>query len=108
MAHHTDIIVGKRIRAARILAGATQEELASRIGTTFQQLQKYEKAENRISASRLSDLAYALSVPIEALFEQNTPENPLILDKTTLKMIASFSQLSKDKQKLVSKLVKDL
>lgn len=108
MTHPTDVIVGKRIRAARTLAGATQEELASRIGITFQQLQKYEKAENRISASRLSDLAHALSIPIQVLFEQDTPENPLILDKATLKMIASFSQLSKDKQKLVSKLVKDL
>lgn len=108
MAHPTDVIVGKRIRAARTLAGTSQEDLASRIGITFQQLQKYEKAENRISASRLSDLAHALSIPIQSLFEQNTPDNPLILDKATLKMVASFSQLSKDKQKLVSKLVKDL
>lgn len=108
MTHATDIIVGKRIRAARTLAGATQEELASRIGTTFQQLQKYETAQNRISASRLSDLAHALSIPIQALFEQDRPENPIILDKATLRLVAKFSQLPSDKQKLVSKLVKDL
>lgn len=108
MKHPVDVTVGKRIRAARIMAGVTQEELASKLGITFQQIQKYESAHNRISASRLFDLAYALNLRPEHFFEHDSPTNPLSLDKATLKLVAKFSQLPVDKQKLVTKLVKDL
>jgi transcriptional regulator with XRE-family HTH domain len=108
MKHPVDVTVGKRIRAARNLAGATQEQLATRLGITFQQIQKYESASNRISASRLYDLAYALSLRPEHFFEHDSPTNPLSLDKASQKLIAKFSKLPTDKQKLVSKLVKDL
>jgi transcriptional regulator with XRE-family HTH domain len=56
--------IGAAIRSARQTRGVTQQELAARIGVTFQQLQKYESASNRVSAARLVDIAGALDVAI--------------------------------------------
>lgn len=64
-----DIEVGERIRAFRKNANLTQTELATQIGVTFQQLQKYEKGANRVGASRLLLIAGALDVPISAFFD---------------------------------------
>ena len=55
-----DVYVGKRIRLKRKLAGLTQSGLAAKIGITFQQVQKYEKGENRVSSSMLYQIAQAL------------------------------------------------
>jgi transcriptional regulator with XRE-family HTH domain len=63
-----DIHVGKRIRMRRLLLGMTQDTLATRLGVTFQQLQKYETGFNRVSASRLSEVADNLRVPIGYFF----------------------------------------
>lgn len=57
-----DFDIGKRIREARKAAGKTQEELASALGTTFQQVQKYEAGRNRVAASRLVEIADFLRV----------------------------------------------
>ncbi|MGB8622807.1 MAG: helix-turn-helix transcriptional regulator [Paracoccaceae bacterium] len=69
MAHDVDIHVGKRIRHKRWLAGLTQSELAEKLGVRFQQVQKYESGQNRISASRLFMCAQALNVPVSCFFE---------------------------------------
>jgi transcriptional regulator with XRE-family HTH domain len=53
----------------RMMQGVSQEALAARIGVTFQQIQKYEQGQNRIGASRLFQLAQALSAPIGYFFE---------------------------------------
>ena len=58
-----DVHVGTRIRLRRTLLGISQAALAEAIGLTFQQVQKYEKGANRVSSSRLVDLANALDVP---------------------------------------------
>jgi len=63
-----DIHVGGRIRTRRLLRGMTQDTLASRLGVSFQQLQKYETGFNRVSASRLSEIANNLGVPIAYFF----------------------------------------
>ena len=55
-----DVKVGAKIRARRLLVGMTQEALAAILGITFQQIQKYEKGTNRVSASRLQNVADAL------------------------------------------------
>lgn len=60
--------VASEIRRRRIAAGLSQSELARRVGVTWQQVQKYENAENRVSAARLFDIASALNVDIAALF----------------------------------------
>lgn len=59
-----DIHVGSRVRLRRTLLGMSQEMLGDAIGLTFQQIQKYERGTNRISASRLYDLSRALDVPV--------------------------------------------
>jgi transcriptional regulator with XRE-family HTH domain len=53
----------------RKLLGLNQTELGEALGVTFQQLQKYEKGTNRISASRLFDLSHVLNVPVSFFFE---------------------------------------
>ena len=69
MKHHVDTHVGKRIRHRRWMTGITQQQLAERVGIKFQQIQKYETGMNRVSASRLWDIAHALSVPVTFFFE---------------------------------------
>ena len=59
-----DLYVGSRLRMRRSLLGMSQERLASELGITFQQVQKYERGSNRIGASRLWDLAQVLGVDV--------------------------------------------
>ncbi len=69
MAHIVDVHVGKRIRQRRWLIGMTQQKLAELVGIKFQQIQKYETGANRVSASRLWDIADALDVKVAFFFE---------------------------------------
>ena len=64
-----DVHVGKRLRLRREMVGVTQEQLAKAIGVTFQQVQKYERGSNRVSASRLYDIARVLGVQIGFFFD---------------------------------------
>jgi transcriptional regulator with XRE-family HTH domain len=61
--------VGRRLRRRRRLVGLTQAELGAAIGVRFQQIQKYECAANKISASRLYELAHKLEVDVGYFFE---------------------------------------
>lgn len=63
-----DHVIGQRIRLARVTAGLSQGELADLVGVTFQQIQKYECATNRVSASRLHVIAGHLHKPIASFF----------------------------------------
>ena len=67
--HHVDVHVGRRVYERRAQLGITQGDLARALGVSFQQLQKYEKGANRISASRLWGTAAALAVDIDYFFE---------------------------------------
>lgn len=69
MTHPVDVHVGKRVRHRRWLIGMTQQQLAEQVGIKFQQIQKYETGANRISASRLWDIADTLDVPVSFFFE---------------------------------------
>ena len=64
-----DLHVGTRMRLRRTLLGMSQEKLGEAIGLTFQQVQKYERAANRIGASRLFDLSRVLDVPVSFFFD---------------------------------------
>lgn len=64
-----DVYVGSRVRLRRTMLGMSQEKLGELLGLTFQQVQKYERGTNRVSASRLYDLARVLQVPISHFFE---------------------------------------
>lgn len=70
-----DIHVGSRVRLRRTLLGLSQDKLARAIGVSFQQLQKYERGTNRISASRLYALSKVLGVGIAWFFE-DAPAGP--------------------------------
>lgn len=61
--------VGARLRMQRMLVGVSQEKLGGALGLTFQQVQKYESGSNRISASRLQQIATMLDVPVSFFFE---------------------------------------
>ena len=67
-----DAEVGRRVRSRRLECRLSQTELASRVGVTFQQLQKYETGVNRIGAGRLQRISEALEVPITFFFD-STP-----------------------------------
>ena len=65
-----DRFVGERIRLYRSMVGLSQQKLAEKLGVTFQQLQKYERGENRIGAGRLLMVATALGIPITFLLDE--------------------------------------
>lgn len=77
-----DIHVGQRLRLRRTLLGLSQETLGEAVGITFQQLQKYERGANRISASRLFNLSQVLGVPVTFFFDDlPAPEATLVPDE---------------------------
>ena len=66
--HPIDRLVGQNIRAFRTMRKMTQGALGERIGVTFQQIQKYEQGINRVSSSKLVEIAKVLDVHMSALF----------------------------------------
>ncbi len=103
MRHPVDVHVGKRVRHRRWMVGMTQQQLGDIVGIKFQQIQKYETGMNRISASRLWDIAQALNVSISFFFEgfdseastsqtpTSTPERgDLLADKEALELVRSY------------------
>lgn len=97
MKHGVDVHVGKRIRQRRWMIGMTQQQLAERVGIKFQQIQKYETGMNRVSASRLWDIARAVDVTVsfffEGLHEENTQhvvEGDVMADKEALQLVRAY------------------
>lgn len=70
MPHPVDVHVGKRIRMRRWMLGQTQQQIADAVGVKFQQVQKYETGANRVSASRLFEIAKTLDTPVSFFFEE--------------------------------------
>ncbi len=68
-ATNLDAVIGSRLRLARINAGLSQTTVAERLGITFQQIQKYEKGSNRISASTLHSISAIFGLPITFFFQ---------------------------------------
>jgi transcriptional regulator with XRE-family HTH domain len=64
-----DLTIGLRLRLRRLEQRLSQEQLASKLGVSFQQVQKYEKGTNRIGASRLHQIAKLLEVPLTFFFD---------------------------------------
>lgn len=67
--HPADQHVGRQIAAVRVQSDVSQAQLARSVGISFQQLQKYENARNRVSASMLYEIGRALDVPMSRFFE---------------------------------------
>ncbi|MDV2986985.1 UNVERIFIED_CONTAM: helix-turn-helix transcriptional regulator [Methylobacteriaceae bacterium AG10] len=66
-----DRIVGERVQKLRRAKGLSMVALGQAVGVTFQQIQKYENGVNRIGASRLSDIARILEVPVSTLIDDD-------------------------------------
>lgn len=84
MKHPVDVHVGKRIRHRRWMVGMTQQQLADSVGIKFQQIQKYETGMNRVSASRLWDIARTLGVAIGFFFEGLENDDKAVLETDLL------------------------
>lgn len=76
-----DNIIGRKLRQLRNLKGVSQSVLANEIGITFQQVQKYEKGVNRISAARLHDFARILGVDVDVFYSEVDISEALLNDK---------------------------
>ncbi len=74
-----DVDVGARIRARRVFLGMSQTKLANALSLTFQQVQKYERGDNRVSASTLVRVGRALDISVAALVGEDggSPEGPM-------------------------------
>lgn len=96
MKHPVDAHVGKRIRHRRWMVGMTQQQLADKVGIKFQQIQKYETGMNRVSASRLWDIAETLGVTISFFFEglntgaTATTGTDMMADKEAMELVRSY------------------
>lgn len=88
----TDAAVGRRIGERRSALGLSQGALAQRLGVSAQQVQKYESGANRISASRLSDIATALGVSPGALFPERAPAPMASDDLSALRFMTATAE----------------
>jgi transcriptional regulator with XRE-family HTH domain len=114
MKHPVDVHVGKRVRHRRWMVGMTQQQLGEAVGIKFQQIQKYETGMNRVSASRLWDIAEALDVPVPFFFEgydvdENVSVLPtdgkvntvgdLLADKEALELVRSYYAIPENQRR---------
>lgn len=111
-----DVHVGARVRLARTMRGLSQEKLGEACGITFQQLQKYEKGNNRISASMLHRLVNALDMPHSYFFGGLDGEgetalfDPAKIDMTrrNLELMRYVSMMGEEQQERLYLLAKSL
>ena len=125
MTHPVDVHVGKRIRHRRWMVGMTQQQLAERVGIKFQQIQKYETGMNRVSASRLWDIAKAMDVDVRFFFEgiedgvtdsapeERKTESPkmqgdLLADKEALELVRSYYSIPENQRRRLFDLARAL
>jgi len=110
--------IGRRMQLRRQILGMSLKDLAAAIGVTFQQIQKYETADNRVSASRLFLIGVAMQTPVSFFFqglpgnlpdETKTnrglhvhqppePDDPMLRDES-LKLVRMYWRLGTDDQR---------
>ncbi len=92
--HPVDVHVGARIRLRRNTLGMSQQKLASALGITFQQVQKYERGTNRVGASRLWHIAQLMKTPVAFFFEDApgdpSPEQPRAVGPSDTDRVLEF------------------
>ncbi len=99
--------LGKKIKQLRLDRALTQTELGKRIGVSYRQIQKYENGSNHILASRLYDLAKALSINIADFFTDMHADPYEAYDKEVLKLVKGYNEIkSKRLRSVVYTLVK--
>jgi transcriptional regulator with XRE-family HTH domain len=104
--------VGARIRERRIMLGLTQQQLAEAVGVTYQQLHKYERGVNRVSAGRLFEIARLLSVPVGYFYEDIGEEGVRPFpqrNRTILEIARNFADITDERyQQALSALARAL
>ncbi len=118
MSHPVDVHVGKRIRHRRWMNGTTQQQLAEAVGIKFQQIQKYETGMNRVSASRLWDIAHALNVDVSFFYEGLESEgapaqasdmpSDILADKEALELLRSYYAIPETQRRRLFELARVL
>jgi len=105
--HPIDIHVGMQLRAVRTARGWSQQHLGSQIiePITFQQIQKYERGINRISASMLHELAQALRLPVGYFFPSDDAAAIPLLDHTETALLENYRRLAPAAQKALRDLL---
>ncbi|GHF24996.1 hypothetical protein GCM10017044_19710 [Kordiimonas sediminis] len=105
-----DAAVGREVAKHRKRSGYTQAQIGDFLGLTFQQIQKYEKGVNRISAGKLMRLANLFGVRVEVFFATvNTPEEEKEISRQEAKELANYyMMLSPKMQKEMTRFVKAL
>jgi transcriptional regulator with XRE-family HTH domain len=98
-----DVEIGRKIRALRLERGLSQSGLADGIGLTFQQVQKYEKGTNRVSAGRLQRIADILNTPVTFFYgslgaqgKKRDPRNAslaFLQTKGAIRLIRAYSEI---------------
>ncbi len=98
--HPIDVQVGSRVRLRRTLSGLSQTQLGEKLGITFQQIQKYERGINRVSASRLYQMSRILDVPVSFFFHDldegagaRSPDD-ILLKPETLEFVRAYYRIS--------------
>jgi transcriptional regulator with XRE-family HTH domain len=97
-----DVEIGQKIRALRVARGVSQTILGNGLGVTFQQVQKYEKGANRLSAGRLQKIANMLDTPITFFFgetgtrKKNDQDNgfALLQSKGAIRLLRAYGEIS--------------
>jgi transcriptional regulator with XRE-family HTH domain len=102
LADPIDVAVGARIRLLRKVRGLSQQALAEAAGVTFQQIQKYERGANRVSASMLSRIAATLGTPVSEMFGEGAAASGMIdevagllSEPGALELLRAYSRLPK-------------
>jgi transcriptional regulator with XRE-family HTH domain len=109
-----DRYIGQRIREARLASGITQMDLADMLGISYQQLQKYESGDNRVSGARINRLVTALNRPLSYFFPNVTDVraapamSALFATKQGLRLATEFPRLSPSLQHAVVDLIATL
>ncbi|MEE9428771.1 MAG: helix-turn-helix transcriptional regulator [Paracoccaceae bacterium] len=111
MKHPVDVHVGQKIRRRRWMVGMTQQQLAEQVGIKFQQIQKYETGMNRVSASRLWDIAETLEVSVSFFFDGIEDEKvaerignaaipgDIMADKEALELVRSYYAIPENQRR---------
>ena len=114
--HRVDIHVGKRVRQRRWMIGMTQQQLADKVGIKFQQIQKYETGMNRVSASRLWDIAEAMDVAVAFFFEgiesaeaeMGDAVGDVLVDKEALELVRTYYAIPENQRRQLFELARVL
>lgn len=115
-ANAADAHVGARVRERRVMLGMSQEKLGEAVTLTFQQIQKYEKGSNRISASRLWQFSEVLDVRPEYFFEgleridtplgSKDPDHDVLIRRETLELVRNYYKIPASERAALYKLIK--